>query len=412
MVKRIALITLILFAFILAIENKVNNIAFIGEDAIPQRINYQGYLTDNAGNPINQSLSMTFRIFDAASGGNQLWSETQTVSVENGLFNVILGEVNAISPDIFTPGARRWLELVIDGNPLSPRTEITAVGFSYKTVDADKLDGETKAQLDSRWVNEGQSDAISTGMIQDNAVTTGKILNGTILMEDLSFTPATRPLTPPAATDEIANNAITSVKIENGQVQTVDIADNAVNSAKIADGNVTTPDIGANQVTLGKIERGSVSGRAIISQGTGADPIWSYPNALGTNSPNTLNFLRFGSFTLDLGQQTPWYISRTSVYFSGLQVGDIFFVIPPDFPAMFGPDTVLTFYCNTLHPTLNNRFYVYAYCPADVPAFDPPHVTFNYIWIRPGTFAKENTGSVKVEIEKTEYFPMANPQKF
>jgi hypothetical protein len=170
MVKRIAFLSLILIASLLAIGNMVNNVALLGEDAIPQKINYQGYLTDSAGNPINGSLSMTFKIYDAASGGNELWSETRAVSVENGLFNVILGEVNSISPGIFTPGARRWLELVIAGNPLSPRTEITAVGFSYKAVDADKLEGNSLSDLDNRYVNENQENAINSQMIVDRTI--------------------------------------------------------------------------------------------------------------------------------------------------------------------------------------------------------------------------------------------------
>ena len=36
---------------------------------IPLCINYQGKLTDNSGNPINSTVSMTFKFFDAATSG-------------------------------------------------------------------------------------------------------------------------------------------------------------------------------------------------------------------------------------------------------------------------------------------------------------------------------------------------------
>ena len=50
--------------------------------ALPGQINYQGVLTDTDGNSLNGDYQMTFTIYDAASGGNSLWSETQTVSLE------------------------------------------------------------------------------------------------------------------------------------------------------------------------------------------------------------------------------------------------------------------------------------------------------------------------------------------
>jgi hypothetical protein len=68
----------------------------------PNLLNYQGRLTDPSGNPKNGTFSMQFAVFDAESGGNQLptgspWSETQNVSVTNGVFNVLLGSVTQTS---------------------------------------------------------------------------------------------------------------------------------------------------------------------------------------------------------------------------------------------------------------------------------------------------------------------------
>ncbi|HID92984.1 MAG TPA: hypothetical protein EYP60_02705 [bacterium (Candidatus Stahlbacteria)] len=58
---------------------------------------------------------MTFSIWDAASGENQLWNETQaSVYVIDGLFNVLLGSVTPIPGSTFT-GASRWLQTQVDG---------------------------------------------------------------------------------------------------------------------------------------------------------------------------------------------------------------------------------------------------------------------------------------------------------
>jgi hypothetical protein len=53
--------------------------------AIPTTINYQGQLTDDQGDPVpDGSYDMQFYLFDAATGGNQLWNspngEQQTVT--------------------------------------------------------------------------------------------------------------------------------------------------------------------------------------------------------------------------------------------------------------------------------------------------------------------------------------------
>ena len=289
MLRRIASLSLILFASLLAIGNKVNKVALLGEDAIPQKINYQGYLTDNTGNPINGTRTMTFKIYDAASGGNELWSETKTVSVENGLFNVILGEVNPISPDIFTPGARRWLELVVEGNPLSPRTEITAVGFSYKTVDADKLEGNSLSDLDGRYVNENQGDAISNAMIQNNAVTTAKIADGNVTLGKINTTgssagqaiistgsgspPTWGNPTPASHTHSLSHTGDVTGSGDVPGSWALTIANGAVTTAKIQDGAVTNPKLAANAVTTDKIQDLTITGSDIANNTIGTEKL-------------------------------------------------------------------------------------------------------------------------------------------
>ena len=68
----------------------------------PSLINYQGRLTDSNGNPVaNGNQSITFKIFDASSGGNLLWCETNTsVATDNGIFSVVLGNLNNCAPSV------------------------------------------------------------------------------------------------------------------------------------------------------------------------------------------------------------------------------------------------------------------------------------------------------------------------
>lgn len=111
---------------------------------VPQQINYQGYLTDNSGNPVNGDHTMTFTIYNADSGGTGLWTETQTVSVADGVYNVILGQPgNEINPgDI---DGNLYLGVTVGSDDeMTPRQSITATAFSLRSAladDAGTLDG-------------------------------------------------------------------------------------------------------------------------------------------------------------------------------------------------------------------------------------------------------------------------------
>jgi len=106
--------------------------------AVPQLMNYQGKLTDANGNPIDGTVSIVFSIYPDSTGGTALWTETQpTVTVTSGLFNVLLGSVNAI-PDSIFDGSTRWLGIKVGIDPeMTPRQRIVSVGYAYRATKAD-----------------------------------------------------------------------------------------------------------------------------------------------------------------------------------------------------------------------------------------------------------------------------------
>ena len=132
---------------------------------VPWHVNYQGYLTDDAGTPTNDTLSMTFRIYDDPIAGTQLWTESQSVVVEQGIFNVVLGSSSPIPWNVFQAGESRWLELQVEAQILSPRTEVTSVAYAYRAVNADTADYATAAAADSDWVIAGNE--MYTGVTGD-----------------------------------------------------------------------------------------------------------------------------------------------------------------------------------------------------------------------------------------------------
>ena len=102
---------------------------------VPQTIDYKGRLADSDGNYLNGVVTVNFLIFNVEIYGTPLWIETQDVSTTNGIFHVQLGAVTAFPGTLFD-GADRWLELVVGGETLSPRTCIASVPYSIKAETA------------------------------------------------------------------------------------------------------------------------------------------------------------------------------------------------------------------------------------------------------------------------------------
>lgn len=101
-------------------------------------IHFQGMLTGPDGGPLpTDTYNVDFSIWDHATDGfDPLWSETQTVEVNEGLFDVFLGGVNPLSPDVFTPDESeselRFLEIQVEGDdPVTPRLQMGKMPNSF-----------------------------------------------------------------------------------------------------------------------------------------------------------------------------------------------------------------------------------------------------------------------------------------
>ncbi|MCI0692015.1 tail fiber domain-containing protein [candidate division KSB1 bacterium] len=124
-INRSLWLTLVAAAFIM--------LAAGAQAQVPQLINYQGQLTDANGNPANGNFTMIFKIFDAATGGSQLYAETQSVTVSNGVFNVLIGSVTSVPLNLFDSGTERHLEVTVNGTVLTPRRQFGSVPYAFRT---------------------------------------------------------------------------------------------------------------------------------------------------------------------------------------------------------------------------------------------------------------------------------------
>jgi hypothetical protein len=112
--------------------------------AVPQQINYQGYLTDTDGNALDTTVAMTFILHTDSLAGSLLWTETRpSVTVSDGLFNVRLGQLTALDDAVFN-NPEVWLSITVgDNSEMAPRSRIVSVGYSYRVGTVDRASGGT-----------------------------------------------------------------------------------------------------------------------------------------------------------------------------------------------------------------------------------------------------------------------------
>jgi hypothetical protein len=120
---------LVTLAMLLALVAAVS----VGTAAVPQTMSYQGVLRDASGVPVPDGVyQVTFRIYDVGSGGTALWSEIQTVSVEDGIINAILGTMTALTLPFDT---QYWLGISVEGEAeLTPRTALAAAPYALNAA--------------------------------------------------------------------------------------------------------------------------------------------------------------------------------------------------------------------------------------------------------------------------------------
>lgn len=112
----------------------------VADGPVPRTINYQGYLTDSTGSPVDAPVNLALALYRTPSGGSPLWSSARLVPVEAGLFSVLLGSEVAL-PAGLSDGPL-YLGVAVDGDAeMTPRRSLSSQGFALRAESADALQG-------------------------------------------------------------------------------------------------------------------------------------------------------------------------------------------------------------------------------------------------------------------------------
>ena len=249
---------------------------------VPDTINFQGMLTDDNGDAVaDGSYVMRFYLFDAATGGNQLWNnpdgELQTVTVTNGVYNVQLGINESLDYTIFN-GGTVWLEVVVEGETLSPRQPLTSTAYALKAGDADTLAGQTLGDLNTAYVNIGETDVVTSAMVAPD----------TLVAADLAANSVNA--------SEISTGAVGTLEIANGAVTAADLAEDYVNTA--GDTMTGALNLPANGLRVGTSQLVVTGGRIGLGTSSPNEQLELTGNLRLPATTSTTGIIRSGSGTL------------------------------------------------------------------------------------------------------------------
>lgn len=252
--------------------------------ALALEVNYQGVLTDSADAPLNATVGIAIRIYDDATAGTLLYSESHSgVMVINGLFSLSLGgglpTLGTFDASLFATGGR-WLEVEVDGETLAPRQAFLSVPYAANADTLDGLDSSAfalgedlasevaglQSQLDQEITAADLAvDSVTAQQISDNAVGTAEVFDDSLTAADLAQDSV--------GNSEIAPNAVGSSEVIDESLTAADLAPNSVGSAEIATGAVGFLEVASKSIGSIHLINDSVTSSAIASNAVGASEI-------------------------------------------------------------------------------------------------------------------------------------------
>ncbi|MBI5574573.1 MAG: hypothetical protein HY919_08530 [Elusimicrobia bacterium] len=204
--------------------------------ATPQEINYQGLLK-KSNISFTGTSTMVFKIYDALTGGNQLWtSSSQSISVTKGNFSYILSGLDSIDWENKTC----YLEITVDGTTMMPREKFTASAYA---LNASKVGGKSLTDLDSTYLK------LTGGTLTGDLNSAYKIIGSTVgdtntkLYGDgssLSGLPGGGDMTKGVYDFSPANNIVDNSEKLNGQTASYYATASDLSAVKLDTGTLDT----------------------------------------------------------------------------------------------------------------------------------------------------------------------------
>ncbi|RPJ37105.1 MAG: hypothetical protein EHM35_06970, partial [Planctomycetaceae bacterium] len=144
--------------------------------AVPQTVNYQGYLKNTDGTPVNTAVNVTFSLYSSnPARNNPVWLDTRSVTPANGVYSVVLGQAKPITAPFDAP---YWLGVQVQSDPeMTPLQPLAASPYAFRAATADSVGSGALAD-----------GSVSTTKLADGSVTAVKLADGAVTDAKISGT--------------------------------------------------------------------------------------------------------------------------------------------------------------------------------------------------------------------------------
>ena len=232
---------------------------------VPDRLPLRGVLSDRGGEPIDGEIEVRFAIYAERSGGDPLFSETDTIEVERGRFTTFLGATKPLDLSVFAAHTDLFLGVQVgDDEEATPRMRLGSVPFAASAQHAHEA-----TTLDGRGLDELQPRIV--GSCDDGQAMVAVEADGAVVCEEVSTLPG-----PPGERGPAGEQGPPGPRGERGATGPVvqyDCAGQAV-SALDAEGRATC-------VPLARVEVAAGTGLAVTDCGSGTCEIGVAAQAIG-----------------------------------------------------------------------------------------------------------------------------------
>lgn len=139
--KTVQILLLPIFVLFVAFGSWISVAQVLAADGINKTINFQGKLVNSSGlNVADNTYSVVFTLYDADSGGSNLWDETQSVTTVDGIFHVALGSVDTSLGNVNFNSDSLYLGIKVGADAeMTPRIRMSAVPYAFNSTKVNGL---------------------------------------------------------------------------------------------------------------------------------------------------------------------------------------------------------------------------------------------------------------------------------